>query len=92
MLYPNKRLKKLGYCQGFPVWDLAAPFRDYVVENKVCLHGFENTAMCVGHQNPDGHKLAGEIISKIMFGKSKVKNQKLKKWSAPQQSAVGVLL
>ncbi len=49
MLYPNKRLKKLGYCQGFPVWDLAAPFRDYVVENKVCLHGFENTAMCVGH-------------------------------------------
>ncbi|MGB3514396.1 MAG: SGNH/GDSL hydrolase family protein [Microcoleaceae cyanobacterium] len=63
LLYPSKRLKKLGEDYNFPVVDLVEPFQNYADENQVCLHGFENTAMCVGHWNADGHKLAGEIIA-----------------------------
>ncbi len=59
ILYPNKRIKALGDRWGFPVLDLAAPFQDYAVENQVCLHGFENTSLCIGHWNLEGHKLAG---------------------------------
>ena len=59
ILYPNQRIENLGDRLGFPVLDLAAPFRDYAVENQVCLHGFENTSLCTGHWNIEGHKLAG---------------------------------
>ena len=61
--YPTKRLKNLGEIHNFDVIDLIKPFDDYVQENPVCFHGFKNTAMCTGHWNATGHKLAGEIIA-----------------------------
>ena len=61
--YPSKRLEKLGENYNFPVVDLVKPFQNYADESQVCLHGFENTAMCVGHWNAEGHKLAGKIIA-----------------------------
>ena len=61
--YPTKRLKNLGEIHNFHVIDLIKPFDDYVQENPVCFHGFKNTAMCTGHWNATGHKLAGEIIA-----------------------------
>lgn len=68
-LYPSKRLQKLGEEYNFSVVDLVEPFQNYVDQHQVCLHGFENTAMCVGHWNNRGHKLAGEMIAtKICLG------------------------
>lgn len=61
--YPNNRLKKLGDRQGFEVLNLAEPFQQYAEQNQVCLHGFETAVPCGGHWNPDGHQLAGELIS-----------------------------
>ena len=72
MLYPNKRIEILGERLDFPVLDLATPFRDYAVENRVCLHGFENTSLCTGHWNREGHQLAGEIITKNLCRQLKV--------------------
>ncbi|MDJ0556223.1 MAG: SGNH/GDSL hydrolase family protein [Microcoleaceae cyanobacterium MO_207.B10] len=63
LLYPSKRLQKLGESNNFPVLDLVEPFQNYAEENQVCLHGFENRAICVGHWNGKGHKLAAEIIT-----------------------------
>lgn len=62
-LYPTKRLQNLGKIHNFYVIDLVKPFDDYVQKNPVCFHGFKNTAMCTGHWNATGHKLAGEIIA-----------------------------
>ncbi|MDE5078704.1 MAG: SGNH/GDSL hydrolase family protein, partial [Trichodesmium sp. St2_bin6] len=62
--YPTKRLQNLGEIHNFYVIDLIKPFDDYIEKNPVCFHGFKNTAMCTGHWNATGHKLAGEIIAK----------------------------
>lgn len=76
MLYPNKRIEALGKRLGFPVLDLAAPFRDYAVENQLCLHGFENTSLCIGHWNIEGHRLAGEIVTDNLCKQLEIKQNK----------------
>lgn len=62
--YVGNRLEKLGDRHNFPVWDLTKPFLNYSQENQVCLHGFEPAADCGGHWNAEGHRVAGEIISR----------------------------
>ncbi|NEP46954.1 MAG: SGNH/GDSL hydrolase family protein, partial [Okeania sp. SIO2H7] len=64
LLYPNKRVKDWGDRYGFPVIDLTERFQVYAEENEACLHGFENSALCVGHWNVEGHRLAARIIRK----------------------------
>lgn len=63
-LYPNRQVEKWGDRYDFPVIDLTERFQAYAEENKTCLHGFENSALCVGHWNAEGHRLAGRIIRK----------------------------
>ena len=62
--YVGNRLEKLGDRYRFPVWDLTEVFSSYSLENQVCLYGFEPAADCGGHWNAEGHRLAGEIITK----------------------------
>lgn len=63
LFYPEHRLQALGAREGFEVLTLAQPFQDYAEKNKVCLHGFENVALCQGHWNPEGHRLAATLIA-----------------------------
>lgn len=55
MLYFNKRIEVLGKCLDFLVLDLVMFFWDYVVENWVCLYGFENILLCIGYWNREGY-------------------------------------
>ncbi len=61
--YPDTRLQALGEKHNFPVLSLTQPFLDYGTENQVCLHGFENSGLCTGHWNPQGHEFAAQLIS-----------------------------
>lgn len=64
LLYPNQRLKSLGDRNNFSVLDLAQPFQIHAEKNNQCLHGFEkNNTLCGGHWNPEGHRLAAELIT-----------------------------
>ena len=61
--YPDQRLQKLSETHNFPILSLTQPFRDYGKENLNCLHGFENSGLCTGHWNPQGHQFTAELIN-----------------------------
>lgn len=60
--YPDRRIELLGERGGFPVLNLAPPFRDHAREAKVYLHGFPPN-LGSGHWNEQGHALAGRLIA-----------------------------
>jgi hypothetical protein len=60
--YPDRRVRELGNRGGFPVLNLAAPFRDHARANDVYLHGFAPD-LGSGHWNEQGHALAGKLIA-----------------------------
>ena len=64
LLYPDKRIKKLGDEENFLVINLAETLSKYANRNKVFLHGFENTPKGEGHWNEEGHFIASTVISK----------------------------
>ncbi|MGB3535110.1 MAG: SGNH/GDSL hydrolase family protein [Microcoleaceae cyanobacterium] len=61
--YPDKRLQTLSEKHDFPILSLTKPFLNYGTENPDCLHGFENSGLCTGHWNPQGHQFAAELIN-----------------------------
>ncbi len=61
LFYADRRLDQLGRQHGFAVVNLAEPMGRYASENRVYLHGFDNTQLGVGHWNAAGHRLAAEI-------------------------------
>jgi hypothetical protein len=63
ILYPDQRIKALGEREGFAVLNLAAPMQAYADEHHVFLAGFKSSKLGVGHWNPDGHRLAGELVA-----------------------------
>lgn len=63
IFYPDHRLKSFGDRNGITVLNLAQPFQEYAEGRKVYLHGFGNK-VGYGHWNEDGHRLAGEVISR----------------------------
>ena len=63
LLYPNRRIEKLGTQSGFRVLNLVPFFQKHVAEHGTFLHGFPNTTMGRGHWNEEGHRLAGQLIS-----------------------------
>jgi hypothetical protein len=63
LFYPDRHFKKLGDREGFSVLNLAPLFQTYADEKKVFLHGFENTALGIGHWNQQGHQLAGKLMA-----------------------------
>lgn len=73
-LYPNRQVEQWGDRYDFPVIDLTEGFQAYAEENKTCLHGFENSALCVGHWNAEGHRRAGRIIRKQLCKQLTINN------------------
>jgi hypothetical protein len=64
LFYPDRRLKKLGAREGFPVLNLSEQFQSYAEKYQVCAHGFENSVPCAGHWNELGHRLASILINR----------------------------
>ncbi len=56
--YPDLRIKALGEREGISALNLGQPFQAYVERNQIYLHGFDS-----GHWNPDGHRLAVDLIA-----------------------------
>jgi hypothetical protein len=63
LFYPDQRIQKIGQSNGFEVLNLAPTFQRYGDQNNVFLHGFDNTAMGIGHWNKAGHQLGGKMIA-----------------------------
>jgi hypothetical protein len=61
--YPDKRLKELSENHNIPILSLTQLFLSYGKDNQTCLHGFENSGLCTGHWNPQGHQLAAQLIN-----------------------------
>jgi hypothetical protein len=55
--------RTVAQSNGFEVLNLAPTFQRYGDQNNVFLHGFDNTAMGIGHWNKAGHQLGGKMIA-----------------------------
>jgi len=73
LFYPDRRLRKLGQEEGFPVYNLAGPIWDVAKETGRCLHGFDNSIPCGGHWNVEGSRVAGELVADYLCEKYTVK-------------------
>lgn len=63
LFYPERRFSALGDREGFPVLNLAPELQAYADERKLFLHGF-GRELGNGHWNEDGHRVAGELITR----------------------------
>ena len=63
LLYPDRRIAKLGVNDGFAVLNLAQPLEAYAQQHHVYLHGFKNTTIGGGHWNVDGHRIVGKLVA-----------------------------
>lgn len=61
--YANNRLSRLGKDLGFPVVVLSEGMRAFAEENRIALHGFQNTAPGEGHWNAAGHREAARLCA-----------------------------
>jgi hypothetical protein len=63
LFYPDHRLANFCQSHRIPILLLGPPFQEYATQHKVYLHGFgKNPGR--GHWNQNGHRLAGQTISK----------------------------
>jgi lysophospholipase L1-like esterase len=62
LFYPEKRLKEFGQREGIPVFNLAQPMAKLAEERQVFFHAHHGIAG-IGHWNPEGHRVAGELIA-----------------------------
>ena len=62
VFYPNLRLKNFAQRQQIDFLDLAEPMQVFADQNKIFLHGFGKD-LGNGHWNPDGHRLAADLIA-----------------------------
>jgi len=58
LLYPDRRLGRLGKENGFEVVSLGPAMQRRADESGTYFHGFSNTRMGVGHWNSAGHLAA----------------------------------
>jgi hypothetical protein len=63
LLYPDNRIKALGFREGFPVITLAPELQSFADQNRVFLHGFGKN-IGNGHWNVAGNRVAGELLAK----------------------------
>jgi hypothetical protein len=63
LFYPDHRLEKFCQEENIPILLLAPAFQQYATTHHVYLHGFKGN-LGGGHWNQNGHRLAGDMISK----------------------------
>ena len=60
--YPDRRIRRAGKRDGYPVLELTTPMSEIAEATGDALHGFgENIGH--GHWNAEGHRLAGQLIA-----------------------------
>lgn len=64
LLYPDRRIRKLGRREHITVLTLAPRLRAYAETNRTLLHGFANGTPGEGHWNRVGHRVAGSLIAR----------------------------
>ncbi len=62
--YADRRLGQFAEEHGIPALILVQPFLEYHRKTGVKLHGFEDVSR--GHWNPEGHRLAAELMSEFL--------------------------
>jgi hypothetical protein len=67
LFYPDRRLEKFCQQEGIPILLLAPAFQQYATAHQVYLHGFKGN-LGGGHWNPNGHRLAGDMIARWLCG------------------------
>ena len=63
VFYPNERLRAVASREQIDFLDLAEPMQAYAEQNRVFLHGFGSDLGGNAHWNPDGHRLAADLIT-----------------------------
>jgi hypothetical protein len=63
LFYAERRFANIGGREGFPVYNLAPDLQAYADGTKVFLHGF-GAQRGNGHWNEDGHRVAGELLTR----------------------------
>jgi hypothetical protein len=64
LLYPDQRLAQFGKRSGVPVLPLAPEMQRLAEERGAFFHGFENGGIGRGHWNPEGHRVAAQLIAR----------------------------
>src|SRR5439155_20604721 len=64
LLYPARRIRKLGRREHITVLTLAPRLRASAETNRTLLHGFANGTPGEGHWNRVGHRVAGSLIAR----------------------------
>ncbi len=64
LFYPDHRLEEFAKRANIASIVLAPDLLMVARREHKCLHGFPNTANCEGHWNADGHRAAGELVTK----------------------------
>lgn len=62
LYYPERRLAEFGKREGVPVFNLAYDMAEAAEKRKVYFHAHEGKPG-VGHWNPEGNRMAGELIA-----------------------------
>jgi len=69
LFYAERRLRDFGAREGIDVVTLAERMQAAADETGVFFHGFEDTAMGIGHWNKDGHTIAAEILTEEILSR-----------------------
>jgi hypothetical protein len=69
--YTDKRIQAFAQRNGIDAVILAPQMLRYAEAHNVYLHGFPNTRMGVGHWNPEGHRVAAEMVTEHLCSESK---------------------
>jgi hypothetical protein len=64
LFYPDKRLYRLSRDVGFQMIPLAVAMSEVAQRTNTHFHGFPSTAPGIGHWNPSGHAVAGQIVAR----------------------------
>lgn len=68
LFYPGRRLAGLAKREGFPFKDLAPEMQWQATMGGTWFHGFDPGQPGIGHWNPEGHRLAGELSARFVCG------------------------
>lgn len=64
LFYPDRRISEFSKRHGVMTVALAYDMQRFAQERRTYFHGFTNVGMGRGHWNPDGHRVAAEIIAR----------------------------
>jgi hypothetical protein len=64
LFYPDRRIAEFSKNNGIAALPLAYDMQRLAEERKAYYHGFSNVGMGRGHWNPEGHRIAADLIAR----------------------------